>query len=116
MYTHMYTHGVVLLVGNAECGRGGVCVPFQGDQAVPCHPWGVGALPPMPMATLDAEDDVHTTPYDTRAAIRTVEYGVGNAECGCGGVCVPSQGDQAVSCHPLGVTALPPMPHGDPRC
>jgi hypothetical protein len=27
-----------------------------------CHPWGVGALPPLPMATLDAEDDVHITP------------------------------------------------------
>eukprot|EP00966_Prymnesium_polylepis_P063302 1468926-Prymnesium_polylepis.1 len=59
---------------------------------------------------------VFTPPYDTRTAIRTVKYGVGSAECGRGGVCVPSQGGQSVSCHPLGVEALPPMPHGDPRC
>ena len=32
-------------------------------------------------------------------------------------VCVcPPKGDQALSCHPWGVGALPPMPHGDPRC
>eukprot|EP00966_Prymnesium_polylepis_P007735 177361-Prymnesium_polylepis.1 len=59
---------------------------------------------------------VCTPPYDTRTAIRTVEYGVGNAECGRGGVCVPFQGDQAVSCHPWDVGPLPRMPHGDPRC
>eukprot|EP00966_Prymnesium_polylepis_P295406 6821660-Prymnesium_polylepis.1 len=68
------------------------------------------------MATLDAEDDVHTTVRHPNRTIRTVEYGVGNAECGCGGVCVAPKGNQAVSCHPWGVKPLPPMPHGDPRC
>ena len=52
-----------------------------------CHPWGVEALPPMPhVAALAAEDDVHTTVHNTRTAIRTVEYGVGSAECGRGGM------------------------------
>eukprot|EP00966_Prymnesium_polylepis_P180900 4190101-Prymnesium_polylepis.1 len=52
---------------------------------------------------------VCTPPYDTRTAIRTVEYVVGNAECGLGGVRVPSQGDQAV-------LALPGVWGHCPRC
>eukprot|EP00966_Prymnesium_polylepis_P257938 5958366-Prymnesium_polylepis.1 len=59
---------------------------------------------------------VCTPSYATRTAIQTVECGVGSAECGCGGVCEPPQGNQAVPCHPWGVAALPPMPHGDSRC
>eukprot|EP00966_Prymnesium_polylepis_P058984 1367331-Prymnesium_polylepis.1 len=35
-----------------------------------------------------------TPPYDTRTAIRTVEYGVGHAKCGRGGVCVHPKGDK----------------------
>ena len=38
-------------VGSAECGCVVVvvvCAPPPGDQAVPCRPWGMGALPPMP--------------------------------------------------------------------
>eukprot|EP00966_Prymnesium_polylepis_P179091 4146476-Prymnesium_polylepis.1 len=59
---------------------------------------------------------VCTPPYATHTAIGTVKYGVGHAECGRGGVCVAPKRSQAVTCHPWGVGALPPMPHGDPRC
>eukprot|EP00966_Prymnesium_polylepis_P055564 1284986-Prymnesium_polylepis.1 len=58
-----------------------------------------------------------TPPYDNRTAqIEPSNTVVGNAECGCGGVCLAPKGSQAVSCHFWGVGALPPMPHGDPRC
>ena len=62
------------------------------------------------MATLDAEDDVHNQPYDTRTAIRTVEYGVGSAECGCGGVCVAHPSSQAVAYTPQGSWTLALVP------
>eukprot|EP00966_Prymnesium_polylepis_P007191 165806-Prymnesium_polylepis.1 len=70
-------------VGNAECGRGGVCVcygptcvPNKVTKQCPAIPEVWGHCPQCPMATLDAEDDVHrhrTTP-EPRCAIRTVEY------------------------------------------
>ena len=57
-----------------------------------------------------------TPPYDTRTAIRTVEYGVRHAECGRGGVCLAPKGDHALSCHPWDVGGMTPVPHGGPSC
>eukprot|EP00966_Prymnesium_polylepis_P170338 3937416-Prymnesium_polylepis.1 len=90
-------------VGNVKGGHGG---------GVPCHPNVRGHCPSAPW--LFKRLMVCTSSYNT--AIRTVEYSVGNVECGHGGVSGVYQGDQAVSCHPLGAKVLPRMPHGDPRC
>ena len=93
----------------------GVWVPKQ----CPAVPSVWGHRPQRSMAALAPEDGVYTTVRHvaTRTAqFEKVKYGVRNAECGLGGACVAPQGDQLVSCHPWGVGALPPMPHGGPSC
>ena len=73
-----------------------------------------------PIVGLAAEDDVHTTPYDTRTALRNSNQRSNTVSempnVPCEGVCVAPEGDQAVFYHPWDVEALPPMPHGDPTC
>ena len=67
---------------------------------------------------LAAEDDVHTTPYDTRTALRNSNQRSNTVSempnVPCGGVCVAPEGDQAVSYYPWDVEALLPMPLNAP--
>ncbi len=71
-------------VGNAERGCGGGCLAPEGDQAVSCHPWGVGPLTQCLMSALAAEDGVRTTarlPYGSRPSASERSNTVSGAPC-----------------------------------
>ena len=90
-------------VGNAECGCGGVSVVHQGVKAVSCRPWGVGALPPVPMAALAAEDDVVTTQRHPEPQFEPSKIGFRSAVCRCAGVWVAYPSSQTAAHIPQGV-------------
>ena len=95
-------------------------MPRKVTKQCPSIPGVWGHCFQCPIVGLAAEDDVHTTPYDTRTALRNSNQRSNTVSempnVPCGGVCVAPEGDQAVFYHPWDVEALPPMPHGDPTC
>ena len=98
-----------------------VCVwaPQGVTKQCPAIPGVWGHCPQCPIVTLAAEGDLSTIIRHPNGAAQfepTVGYGVGDAECGLGGVYVAPKGDLAVPHHPWDVGALPPMPHGNPSC
>ena len=88
----------------------------EGDQAVFYHPWDVKALPPTAPWRPYMLKMVCTPPYDTRTVtLDTVGYGVGNAECGCGGGVWPPKVTK--QCPAItGAWGHCPKAHGGPSC